>query len=559
MSVDSAARGLAATALTTMVASISALQAYSGPLNTINVNWYSTVGDNGGGMFVWHATSTATADGGTIVASTPRGSTGRWIRQYSGPVDIRWFGAQTYAFNSSAENTAAINNALAVSGYAYISPDEYHHSGTINFNSQGMTLLGSGLNNTIVKYTGTGTAWLFNYPQGAPCSISELSVRGSVAIGSAPALGSTIGFYLGGKSGSSYWNCTNVRVEQFDYGVWLGDNAYMVGWIGGGVSSNMINMKWAATTNAGETMRFSKMNFGYSGEVVQALSAGLQFSYGGNFIFDSVSFDASRIQCTAGGVNLRFNGCWFEWPENTFKRRNYYIDMAVGGGAVVALKGCEIIVLSDNTNTTSVTSAINAAEGNLFIDDTVPYVGVGTYMSTGMTTGYVKLSNAVNVIATNCGKVFNAPWFGGSTTGILSHTDNNGTRTNSGPKYKANAGTAATQTLFASDMYSPGFSNDTMQILKMTGTLGAGSSLQPSSVATIVSAQGGGSANNFVANHSWVWRIINASAGAYTWTLIADAGATWALTGTMTIPQNTFGDVLITLLTPTTGTIVRIN
>ena len=53
---------------------------------------YYTTSTGGGGFFYWDATSTATDNGGTIIKATAI-TTGRWIRLYSGDVDVRWFGA----------------------------------------------------------------------------------------------------------------------------------------------------------------------------------------------------------------------------------------------------------------------------------------------------------------------------------------------------------------------------------------------------------------------------------------------------------------------------------
>jgi hypothetical protein len=55
----------------------------------------STVRTTGGGDFYWSPTSTATVNGGTVLGS---GTTGRWLRSYSGPAYSSWFG--TYGDNS---------------------------------------------------------------------------------------------------------------------------------------------------------------------------------------------------------------------------------------------------------------------------------------------------------------------------------------------------------------------------------------------------------------------------------------------------------------------------
>lgn len=57
----------------------------------IHVSGYHADGDGGGGWFYYEASSSATANGGTVLA--PDIGDGRWLRVYSGPINIRWFGA----------------------------------------------------------------------------------------------------------------------------------------------------------------------------------------------------------------------------------------------------------------------------------------------------------------------------------------------------------------------------------------------------------------------------------------------------------------------------------
>lgn len=49
-------------------------------------------------------------------AAAPTGATGAWVRKYSGPLDIRWFGAvaDATAVGVGTDNAAAINGAIAV-------------------------------------------------------------------------------------------------------------------------------------------------------------------------------------------------------------------------------------------------------------------------------------------------------------------------------------------------------------------------------------------------------------------------------------------------------------
>ena len=68
---------------------------------------YASPKDGGGGFFYWDDSSSIGDDGGTIIV--PTGSTsGGWKRIYTGPIDIRWFGASP----SAPDNHAAIQSAV---------------------------------------------------------------------------------------------------------------------------------------------------------------------------------------------------------------------------------------------------------------------------------------------------------------------------------------------------------------------------------------------------------------------------------------------------------------
>lgn len=76
---------------------------------------YYEAGDGGGGEFIYLAASAATHNGGTIIA--PASGTGRWLRVYSGPVNVQWFGAIP---NGSRTVTTALQAALNLTGHIQI-------------------------------------------------------------------------------------------------------------------------------------------------------------------------------------------------------------------------------------------------------------------------------------------------------------------------------------------------------------------------------------------------------------------------------------------------------
>jgi hypothetical protein len=60
---------------------------------TVELLGYYSKGDGGGGTFYWDSTSIEDDNGGTIIQATGV-VTGRWIRNYSGAVNVKWFGAK---------------------------------------------------------------------------------------------------------------------------------------------------------------------------------------------------------------------------------------------------------------------------------------------------------------------------------------------------------------------------------------------------------------------------------------------------------------------------------
>ncbi|HVI44011.1 MAG TPA: hypothetical protein VM802_04060 [Chitinophaga sp.] len=59
---------------------------------TCDVLGYYLAEDGGGGHFYWDANSTEADNNGTVISGP--GGTGRWKRIYTGPVNVKWFGAK---------------------------------------------------------------------------------------------------------------------------------------------------------------------------------------------------------------------------------------------------------------------------------------------------------------------------------------------------------------------------------------------------------------------------------------------------------------------------------
>lgn len=95
------------------------------PNELCQVLGYWAPGDGGGGDFIWNASAT-TDDGGTIIKQNNI-ATGRWKRKYSGPVNIRWFGARG---TGMVDDSSYIQPALAFS-HIFIPAGKYLVSTTL--------------------------------------------------------------------------------------------------------------------------------------------------------------------------------------------------------------------------------------------------------------------------------------------------------------------------------------------------------------------------------------------------------------------------------------------
>lgn len=192
---------------------------------------YSTVGDAGGGKWVYVAGSSATETVGTIVA--PNSGTGRWFRVFDGVVNAKWFGAKG---DGVTDDTSAINAAITFvsatqnGGVVFLPAGTYLAVGIAM--KANVTLQGEGRKPylqypnatyaTTIRQKNTGghvITLAAAYPTRTPnIGIENLAIRGNGA--SVSGRGISLG------AGASYGVISNVDVEFFaDEGVYIGGGA----------------------------------------------------------------------------------------------------------------------------------------------------------------------------------------------------------------------------------------------------------------------------------------------------------------------------------------------
>lgn len=116
--ITAATSGGTVTIALATITTIANLKALTGMTNNqwFNVLGYFTPGDGGGGLFYFNSGSAATDNGGTILS--PNAGSGRFMRYWSGAMQVSWFGPKadwngTTGTNDAAVIQAAINAALA--------------------------------------------------------------------------------------------------------------------------------------------------------------------------------------------------------------------------------------------------------------------------------------------------------------------------------------------------------------------------------------------------------------------------------------------------------------
>lgn len=191
------------------VATIAALPGSPADDDLVYVRGYGADDDGGGGIFRWDAASTATAVQGLIIGT----GTGRWIRQYSGAINVRWCGAKG---DGTTDDTTAINAALnagptqdqagpPVDGHPVFFPaGRYLISAPLIVKSQATKLLGAGADATALVAHTTFTADAGDEERGKWLVIAEDSyLKG-------PSVDNLYGFEMCGFALDFQWS-TDVR------------------------------------------------------------------------------------------------------------------------------------------------------------------------------------------------------------------------------------------------------------------------------------------------------------------------------------------------------------
>lgn len=138
----------------------------------VDVLGYYAGGDNGGGSFKFDPTSAAADNIGTVIQPNTLPATGRWIRLWTAPVSVKWFGwtgAGGAADTAGLAAFVAYTAALTLGGEFYV-PGQItlHHLDTnkanLKFISESLDTLKAGIEWAKSASINTPTAKIWNKP-----------------------------------------------------------------------------------------------------------------------------------------------------------------------------------------------------------------------------------------------------------------------------------------------------------------------------------------------------------------------------------------------------------
>lgn len=294
--------------------SVATNQTISGPTN-VWVNGYYTPGDGGGGQF-WAQSEIlpATTNMGTLFRSTVN-TNYLWHRLYSGPLNVKWFGAKAIG----TDDSGAVTNAYSVlsgnfggiaSGTLYF-PNGHYSVNLVFTNGNGLILSGDGgslvgANGTVLSpYDKTKSVLQFGNDVGPMSDIALKGIsfnEGTYDAASALVIGGGVSkinisdcSFVGFTNSISVWGGTNFATEF----VWI-QNGQIQHDVTKDFGSNSIACKLSYPSSGGYLTEVKFNNFGIRDYKVGGGSGFLVEACGASFAGENWYIDGYNNHC----VNL---------------------------------------------------------------------------------------------------------------------------------------------------------------------------------------------------------------------------------------------------------------
>lgn len=327
--MDSVGRPIPLTSVATIAAlkALPSLGATGGNFDVLVEGYYAGGDLAGPRIYRWNGSDASADNGGTVIA--PNSGSGRWNLDYSGPLNVAWFGAKA---DGVTDDTTAIQAAVALAVPIFLPVGVMVVSSTITPRCQSIT--GSGRLTSTFKPTNAITTKVLainsNSGNPYPTALSDFSLDGTNTT-------NVIGIFFG-DAGSCSVNVSRITSNNFTgasaAGIRLGDmlKSKLDFVFTNGCNIGLLTQKVSAgfpTTITCNTCTFSTSTVN-GAKVIDANT--LEFN---GCDFESSGQEGCLIQPGASGSAQDVNfddGCWF---EHNYSAGNYAL--RVDGSAASCL------------------------------------------------------------------------------------------------------------------------------------------------------------------------------------------------------------------------------
>lgn len=176
----------------------------------INVNGYATGLDGGGGQFRYDPASVVAQDNGTVIQ--PNAGGGRWLRNYVGPVNVRWFGAK----GDGATDDATAIQAVFSSFNSILIPEDGNFVVNTPITRSGGNVsiyLYGKISDRVAAFAGTTSDILLTNKATIALGNGQFSVIGNGKQGNLDGGKGVGGVSQNTRHGLYFYNCTRVYVS----------------------------------------------------------------------------------------------------------------------------------------------------------------------------------------------------------------------------------------------------------------------------------------------------------------------------------------------------------
>ena len=430
----------------------------------------ATDGDGGEGWWRFDAGSSATANGGTILA--PDAGTGRWIRQglKDGKLCLRWFGTDATALQAAfdyMETDTSISRLFIANGTYTIASTVTYNQTTLG---RSITIEGEDMLETILEYTGSATNGMLAFVLGTNASqrANRLVIRNmamttavanaGAAIKSTRTASATVApnalfedLYIY-QTGSGYWTYDIWSIDASDQ--WF-NRLYLMNFGSSTTASVFIDNNLTTQSVYGAYFYGCSMN----GGVYNVRNTGqLESVYFTNCTLvgatDLISLDATST--TAGNPHLTVAGCHLNakrrcvhtinWRAIQITGTDVYSGVGVGdvaGDNILIQTAREVVITGNKFEIASIGVARSFIElsavtnfsitGNIMSNATASGIEISGASGRGVISGntiegYVDgtpNNEAIYNVGTDGDFVYTSNKISYFATGILVNSDNN--------------------------------------------------------------------------------------------------------------------------------------